>query len=136
MPCIINSILVIAVGTTIAWLFAAFLFASYDWHLPILPCCILFLIANRAFKNCPRIKSHCAWTILFGCLFGSVLCPGIRTTERILIDDGLFGFYDPFGYTNAALIGASIMLTIFAVWECVSDTVQQTVTVTATEIDE
>lgn len=121
MPCIINSILVVAVGTTIAWLFAAFLYASDDWHLPILPCCILFVIAYRGFKNRPKIKSHCGWTILFGCLLGLILSPSIQTTGRLSIDDELLGFYDPFGSTNAALIGAAAMLTIFAVWECVSD---------------
>jgi len=137
MPCIVNSILVIIVGTTIAWLAAAFLFASYEWHLPILPCCMLFLIAYRGFKNRPRIRSHCAWTILFGCLLGSILCPSIRTTGRLSIEDELLGFYDPFGSTNAALIGAAIMLTIFAVWECATtDTDRETEAGTEPGIDE
>lgn len=116
----LNSILVICIGTAIAWLTAAYLYASFKLQLPILPCSILFLIVHQGFRNRPQIRTHCGWTILLGCLVGSGLAPATQAIGRLSIEDELFGFFNPFGSTNAALIGAATILTIFAVWECVS----------------
>ena len=119
MQCAINSILVTLISTTIAWLAAALIFVSCRWHHPVMPCCLLFLIANRGFRNRPNIKSHCIWTTLFGCFLALILSPIIGTTDFILIDDELLTLSHPFGSTNVALIGSAAMLTIFAILECV-----------------
>ena len=121
MTCMVNSVLVVLVGATISWLVGALTFVATNFAVPILPCCVLFLITIRGFRNRPNIRSHCAWIIMFGCLAGTLLNPYVQTTGRLTVTAQLFGFYYEFGAVNASLICASILLTLFACWECLSD---------------
>ena len=119
MTCIINSIIVIFVAWAISWLAAALVFVKYDFNLPFLPSFILYLLVYRGFRQSPKIQQHCGWTVLLGCVLGAML-PFPNVQGRFSIEHQLLGFVGPFGLTNAALIGSTFMVMIFAIWECLT----------------
>lgn len=121
MACMVNSVLVIAVGAIIGWLVSALIFVRVDFAVPLLACCIQYLVAIRGFRNHSNIRMHCGWTIMLGCLIGSLLNPRIQTTGPVSITDELFGFYYRYGAVNASLISATLILALIASLECAAE---------------
>lgn len=118
MHCVINSIYVIAIGLTVAWLVGAFLFVQFGVQLPFVSWLVFFLICRRGFRHHRRIQTHCGWTTLGGGIVGLLLFPSVQIIGRLTVLDELSGFGGEFGMVNASLVGAAALLILLAVLEC------------------
>ena len=123
MSCIANSILVIAIASAIAWLAAALVYLNFDIQLPFIPWIVFYFICRQGFTNHSRIRTHCGWTTLGGGILGIMIFPQSWVAGGLSRADALFGMHHGFGFVNASLIGSATLMSLFALLECLNNSV-------------